>query len=74
MKGVLRGLRELALLDYKKKFMLMTDACVIGISAVLLQQDKKGEWVPVQWASKKFTPTERRYEITKWRCCRSIKV
>jgi hypothetical protein len=31
----------------------------------LLQKDNKNEWVPVQWASKKFTPTEVRYGISE---------
>ncbi|KAF9752816.1 Retrovirus-related Pol polyprotein from transposon 17.6 [Nosema granulosis] len=30
-----------------------------------MQENEKGEWVPVQWSSKKFTPTEVRYGISE---------
>ncbi|KAI5180578.1 hypothetical protein PAEPH01_2742, partial [Pancytospora epiphaga] len=44
---VLRGLRELALPDYEKKFMLRTDTSGTSKGTVLLQQDRKCEWLPV---------------------------
>ncbi|KAI5183306.1 hypothetical protein PAEPH01_2935 [Pancytospora epiphaga] len=64
MKIVLRDLKGLTLPDYNRKFMLRTDACGTKMGAVLLQQDEKDEWAPVQWASKKFTTTKQRYGIT----------
>ena len=65
MKESLKGMRELVLPDYDREFMLRTDACGTGMGAVLLQRDLNGLWAPVQWASKKFTPTERRYGISE---------
>lgn len=44
---------------------MKTDASDTGMGAALLQQEPGGEWMPVQWALKKFTPTERRYGITE---------
>lgn len=49
-------MKSLALPDYR-------DASDTGLGAVLLQENVDGEWVPIQWASKKLTPTERRYGI-----------
>lgn len=57
LKNVLRNLGKLKIADYDKEFLLKTDASNIGMGEVLLQENSKGEWVPVQWASKKFTPT-----------------
>lgn len=65
MKAAVREMKNLALPDYNKQFMLRTDACGTGMGAVLLQKNVKDEWVPVQWASKKFTPTETRYGISE---------
>lgn len=48
-----------------ERILLRTDASNIGIGAVLLQKDNKEEWVPVQWASKKFTPAEVEYGISE---------
>jgi hypothetical protein len=56
---------SLALPDYERRFMLRTDACVTGMEAVLLQETQNGGWVPIQWASKKFTDVERRYGISE---------
>ncbi|KAI5173418.1 hypothetical protein PAEPH01_1961 [Pancytospora epiphaga] len=39
MKDTLRGMRELALPDYNKPFMLRTDASNLGLGAVLLQMN-----------------------------------
>lgn len=63
MKKVLKDLGTLQIADYEKEFLLRTDASKIGMGAVLLQKNIKEEWVPVQWASKKFTPTEVRYSV-----------
>ncbi|WUR03409.1 reverse transcriptase [Vairimorpha necatrix] len=49
----------------KKEFLSRTDASNIGMGAVLMQKNEKEERVPVQWASKKFTPTETRYGISE---------
>jgi hypothetical protein len=65
IKKELRKLKKLLLADYDKPFMLRTDASNTGLGAVLLQEDENKEWKPIQWASKKLTPTERRYGITE---------
>jgi hypothetical protein len=65
MKGELHNMRELKIPDYRKEFRLRTDACDTGIAAILLQTNKEGKWMPIQWASKKLTPTERRYGISE---------
>lgn len=65
LKKVLRELGKLKIADYDKEFLLRTDASDLGMGAVLLQKNSKEEWVPVQWASKKFTPTEVRYGISE---------
>ena len=52
-------MKKLLLADYNKKFMLITDASDTELGAVLLQKDKKMEWRPVQWASKKLTSAEK---------------
>ena len=65
MKRVLREMGKLQIADYDKEFLLRTDASNLGMGAVLLQKNGKDEWVPVQWASKKFTPTEVKYGISE---------
>lgn len=52
-------------MDYDKEFLLRTDASNVGMGAVLMQKNEEKEWVPVQWASKKFTSTETRYGISE---------
>lgn len=63
MKNVLRDSGSLQIPDYTKEFLLRNDASTIGMGAVLMQKNKINKWMPVQWASKKFTPTEVRYPI-----------
>ena len=46
-------------MNYEKEFLLMTDASNIGMGA------GQRKMVPVQWASKKFTPTEMKYGISE---------
>ncbi|KAF9762180.1 Retrovirus-related Pol polyprotein from transposon [Nosema granulosis] len=65
IKDVLRDLKSLKIADYAKEFLLKTDASNIGMGGVLLQKNEQGEYVPVQWVSKKFSPTERRYGISE---------
>lgn len=65
MKKTLRELGKLQIVDYVKEWLLRTDASNIGMDGVLLQKNDKGEWVPVQLASKKFTPTEVKYGISE---------
>lgn len=65
LKQELRAMQKLALADFNKELVLRTDASNVGMGAVLTQQNGDGEWIPIQWASKKFTPTECRYGITE---------
>ncbi|KAF9758262.1 Retrovirus-related Pol polyprotein from transposon [Nosema granulosis] len=65
LKKVIQNLGNLKVPDYERKFLLSTDASKSGMGAVLMQKNEKGEWVPVQWSSKKFTPTEVRYGISE---------
>lgn len=65
LKDSLRNMKELRVPDYKREFMLRTDGRDTGLGAVLVEEDENGEWVPSQWASKKLTPTERRYGISE---------
>ncbi|WUR04686.1 endonuclease [Vairimorpha necatrix] len=65
LKECLRNLKSLKIADYSKEFLQRKDASNVGMGAVLLQRNGLNEWVPVQWASKKFTPTESRYAITE---------
>lgn len=64
LKKVLKNMSSIILPDYSKKFVLKTDASNVGLGAVLMQ-DVNGKLLPVQWASKKLTPTESRYGISE---------
>jgi RNase H-like domain found in reverse transcriptase len=65
VKNALRSAKNLKLPEYDKEFVLKTDASNTGLGAVLLQKDREEKLVPIQWASKKLTPTEERYAITE---------
>ncbi|KAF9758304.1 Retrovirus-related Pol polyprotein from transposon [Nosema granulosis] len=65
LKDILRSLGKLRIVDYDKVFLLRTDASNVGMGAVLMQKNEENVWAPVQWASKKFTPTETRYGISE---------
>ncbi|MGL5636187.1 MAG: reverse transcriptase family protein, partial [Bacteroidales bacterium] len=65
IKQALREAKGLKLPEYDKEFTLKTDASNHGLGAVLLQKNNDGKLVPVQWASKKLTPTETRYGISE---------
>ena len=51
--------KKLRIVDYEKEFLLRTDASNIGMGA------GQRKMVSVQWASKKFTPTEMKYGISE---------
>lgn len=59
------SIQKLNILDYGKEIYIRTDASNIGIGAVIMQKDTKGELAPIQWASKKLTNAETRYGITE---------
>ncbi|KAF7684904.1 Transposon Tf2-6 polyprotein [Cucumispora dikerogammari] len=58
-------LKKLRILDYNMPIVLRTDASNIGLRIVLMQEDQRKELQPLNWASKKLTPTEQRYGITE---------
>ena len=64
LKEALRSMRATILPNYGKEFVLKTDASNVGLGAVLMQE-VDGKLLPVQWASKKLTPTESRYGISE---------
>ena len=47
--------------DPSKEFIVDTDASNVGIGAVLLQRDEKGDTHPIAYASRKLTPPEQRF-------------
>ncbi|KAI5153777.1 hypothetical protein ENBRE01_3245, partial [Enteropsectra breve] len=51
--------------NYKKEFILETDASDTGLGACLSQTDEIGRLVPIRWASKKLTKAEQNYGITE---------
>jgi hypothetical protein len=65
LKQGLRDMKNLLIPNGKKMFRLRTDACDSGIGAILLQENDEGKWIPIQWASKLLTATERRYTISE---------
>ncbi|KRH93669.1 krab-a domain-containing protein [Pseudoloma neurophilia] len=65
LKQEISDMENLYLPDYKKPFVLRTDASNTGTGAVLYQVGKKGEERPIEWASKKLTATEARYDISE---------
>ena len=49
-------------------FIVQTDACDLGIGAVLSQLNENGEEHPVAYASRKLLPRETRYSIIEKEC------
>ncbi|KRH92324.1 putative transposable element, partial [Pseudoloma neurophilia] len=58
LKKEITEMENLFLPDYDKPFVLRTDASNTGLGAVLYQIGENGEQKPIEWASKKLTPTE----------------
>lgn len=54
--------------DPEKAFVLRTDASEVGLGAVLLQEDEKGDLQPVSYASKKLIPAETNYSTIEKEC------
>ena len=54
--------------EVDKPFIVQTDACDLGIGAVLSQLDEDGEERPVAYASRKLLPRETRYATIEKEC------
>ncbi|GET58727.1 enzymatic polyprotein, putative [Rhizophagus irregularis DAOM 181602=DAOM 197198] len=54
--------------DWKKEFLLVTDASGKGLGAVLSQKDEKGKEVVLVYASRSLLPAEENYPITELEC------
>ena len=55
----------LAFPDFKKPFLLETDASRKGLGAILLQKQDDGHYYPIAFASQALTETEQRYHSNK---------
>lgn len=58
----------LAFPNFNKQFHLTTDASMIGIGAVLSQEDESGRSRPVSFISRRLTETEQRYSTIEQEC------
>ncbi|GBM73598.1 Retrovirus-related Pol polyprotein from transposon 17.6 [Araneus ventricosus] len=58
--------------DYRREFIVQTDASDLGIGIVLSQRDDKNEEHPVSYLSKKFTDAQKKYGTTKKECAAII--
>ncbi|CAG8700505.1 10640_t:CDS:1, partial [Ambispora gerdemannii] len=54
--------------DYKKKFILATDASKLGLGAILSQLDPNRNERPVAYVSRGLSPAERNYAIHEMEC------
>ena len=61
LKGLLMSTPVLVAPNFSKPFKLATDACDVGIGAVLLQEDQNGIEHPVAYFSRKLTKSQRNY-------------
>lgn len=65
MKKEITEMQNLTLPDYNKPFIFRTDASNTGLGAVLYQEDEIKCRKPIEWTSRKLTPTEMRYGISE---------
>ncbi|GFX59717.1 retrovirus-related Pol polyprotein from transposon 297 [Trichonephila clavipes] len=54
--------------DFKRQFILQTDASDTGIGIVLAQRSDRGEEHPILYLSKKFSDAEKVYCTTEKEC------
>lgn len=64
LKMEITKIDKLHIIDYDKRLILRTDAVSVGVRAVLLQENEKGEYKVIEYASKKLQPSEMQYGIT----------
>ncbi|GBL60345.1 Retrovirus-related Pol polyprotein from transposon 297 [Araneus ventricosus] len=58
--------------DYKKEFIIQSDASDLGMGVVLSQRDAENEEHPVLYLSKTFSDAERKYSATERECAAII--
>ena len=63
IKVALTNTPVLALYDPNRETMLMTDSSKYATGSVVLQKQDNGEFKPIAYASRAFTPTEVRYSV-----------
>jgi hypothetical protein len=68
LKDKLTSAPVLAYPNYEKPFVLYTDACVMGLGAVLSQNDDAGQEHPIVFLSRSLTDAEKNYSITELEC------
>lgn len=68
LKDILSGPLELHRPDFLRKFILQTDASMLGLSAVLYQMGDNGERQIISYSSNTLSPAERRYHINELEC------
>ena len=68
LKTVLTSEPVLALPDFTKPFLLLTDGSAEGLGAVLAQQQEGGKERVIAYASKKTGPHERKYSACESEC------
>ncbi|MGL5709061.1 MAG: pol polyprotein, partial [Aeromonas sp.] len=65
IKGLINDTSKLAIPDYEKPFIVITDASTRGISGILAQKSKEGEEIPVSFFSKTLNDAQSRYSATQ---------
>ena len=58
----------LAYPNFELPFVIETDACIIGLGAVLSQEDPEKGLCPIAFISRTLQPAERNYSITEQEC------
>ena len=65
IKAELTRLPTLCNFDLSRKHRVSADSSMLAVGAVLLQQSDKGDWQPVEYASRKLTEAEQRYAMVE---------
>lgn len=67
-KEALLGEKVLRLPDFRRRFVIYTDASDEALGAILSQEDDSGKEYVVQYASRTLTSAERKYSISEKEC------
>ncbi|MGL5708055.1 MAG: RNase H-like domain-containing protein, partial [Aeromonas sp.] len=65
IKGLINDTSKLAIPDYERPFIVITDASTKGISGILAQKSKGGDEIPVSFFSKTLNDAQSRYSATQ---------